>query len=58
MDLHFYTTYDNIQMLREGDPISVWTKDNASPYDIHVSINMDKYAFHQVEKGTFTVSLI
>lgn len=58
MQLHFYTTYDNIQMLREGDSILVWTKDLAQAYDVHVGLDTKKYAFHQTAKGLYSVSLI
>lgn len=59
MELHFYTTYDNIQILREGDDIEVWTKDKAQPNDIHVSFDMDKYTFHKTTVPyVFEVSII
>jgi hypothetical protein len=55
MELHFYTTFENIQMLLEGDDINVWTKDNSRPHDIHVSLGMDKYSFHKVGTGHYQV---
>lgn len=55
MELHFYTTYDNIQMLREGDNIQVWTKTKAIATDIHISLNMDKYAFHKLSDNVYEV---
>lgn len=61
MKLHFYTSYDNIQKLREGDDILVWTKECKSPYDIHVSLDMNKYSFDKYwmsdDSGEYIVSL-
>lgn len=56
MELHFYTTYDNVQMLNEGDDIKVWVKDSAEPHHIHVSFDMDRYSFHKLDAGIFEVS--
>lgn len=56
MQLHFYTTYDNVQILKEGDEITVWTKAIAKPFDIHISLNTKEYAFHKIEEGVFEVN--
>ena len=58
MELHFYTTYSNVQMLREGDDVKVWTKEHATIEDVHVSFDMDRYSFHKLEQGIFEVSMI
>jgi hypothetical protein len=58
MEFHFYTTFDNINSLRNGIDINVWNKDNARPCDIHISLNMDKYELEQKVNGYYRVSLI
>jgi hypothetical protein len=58
MEFHFYTTYDNVNSLRNGIDINVWNKINARPQDIHISLNMNKYTLEQKGNGHYRVSLI
>lgn len=57
MELHFYTTYDNVQILRGGDEITVWTKHFAKTHDIHISLDTSKYVFRKISEGIFEVSI-
>ena len=57
MQIHLYTNYENVQMLREGD-ICAWTKKHHTPRDIHISIDLNNYSLHEVAEGLFRVSLI
>ena len=58
MELILYTNYFNIQLLREGDTINVWTQEKARHYDIQVSLDMSKYSIHQIESGIFEIGLL
>lgn len=56
MIINLYTTYDNIQILREGDTITAWTQHTAKSFDIGVSLDTKDYAFHKIDEGVFEVS--
>lgn len=43
MELHFYTTWANIQLIEQGKESFVWLKDSAEPTNIHVSFHLDDY---------------
>lgn len=58
MELHFYTTFDGVQMLKEGDSITVWTKNHASEGDIRISLNASDYSFHKASTNVYEVSKI
>ena len=58
MELHFYTTFFNVTLLSEGEVIRVWTKENANPYDVHISLDINKYTFYELNEGEFEVSVI
>lgn len=38
MQLHFYTTLDNVREIENGNRAEVWTKTKAKESDIHISI--------------------
>ena len=61
MHLHFYTSSDAISDFDSGleDRIYVWVKENKSPYDVHVSFNVDEYHMEKdkATKGKYFVTV-
>ncbi len=43
MQLHFYTSFESIEALRNGMTVYVWNKSLAKPHHIHISVDVDKY---------------
>lgn len=43
MELHFYTTWRNVEKLWAGKEINVWLKYVASNMDVHISLNKAQY---------------
>lgn len=56
MQLHFYTRFSYLPLLKTSQPVSVWGKATASPSDVHISIDPDFYQIEQIDGDTFTVS--
>lgn len=57
MELHFYTSWESIQMFIEGLDISVWTKEAANSGDVHISLNVNEYSLERISPVLFHVSI-
>lgn len=57
MQLHFYTSYFSIKLLREeGETVTVYTKYLEDSNHIYVGFDIDKYSFHQKEEDAYWVT--
>lgn len=55
MELHFYTSFSNLEKFEDGDVINVWNKVEAEPTDVHISINNEECILDKVSNTVFQV---
>lgn len=49
MQLHFYTTLNNIREIENGNRAEVWIKTKAKASDIHISIENIEYRLYKTD---------
>lgn len=55
MFLHFYTDFDNIQRIENGDKAIVWNRGEAERDDIHISIDTNMYIIYRNDDQYYEV---
>lgn len=43
MQMHLYTTFDNMQKLQKREPIEAWLKHQSSKSDVHISLDLNEW---------------
>lgn len=56
MDIHLYTSPDNLEQLKQGIDTLVWTKEIRTDFDLHVSFSIDDYTITDRTAGFYLVS--